>query len=88
MTDTLPKVRTDKEPPRLVKYPFNILANRGDSIFLAGADAHRVRQAGLSYQRHHPEIAKAGDKFRTFKDADKSIPGVTVYRVAIADTDE
>ncbi len=59
-------------------------------MFLPGADAHRVRQASISFQKHHPEIAESGDKFRVNKERDRNddntdgpdVDGVGVYRVA------
>ena len=82
-------VRSDKKPPRTKKYPFEKLTKRGQSFFLTGADAHRVRQAARSYQRHHPKIAKSGDKLRVLMDQEAEddypltplINGVTVFRV-------
>lgn len=75
-------------PPPRKKYPFEILKKRGDSFFLPGADAHRVRQAARSYKRHHPEIVAAGDTFRVIKEKDPAddrpnaemVDGVGVYR--------
>ena len=84
------KVRKDKVRPVRNKYPFEKLVDRGDSFFLAGADAHRVRQASISFEKHHPEIAEAGDKIRVNKEKDNTddrldpenmVDGVGVYRV-------
>ncbi len=82
-------VRSDRTPPTRKKYPFEALTERGESFFLPGADAHRVRQASISYQHHHPEIAQDGDKLRVNKErrpADDNpdgtdVAGVGVYRV-------
>jgi len=82
-------VRSDKSHPRTKKYPFELLAERGDSFFLAGADAHRVRQAARSYQRHHPEIGEAGDTLRASMDKSTDedrldaplVDGTSVYRI-------
>ncbi len=76
-------VRTGKAPPRRVKYNFGRLKKRGQSFFLAGADAHRVRQAALSYQKYHTDIADAGDRLRIFKESENGAEGVGVYRLAI-----
>ena len=83
-------VRSNKKAPRTKKYPFEILVKRGQSFFLPGADAHKVRQAALSYEKYHPEIAKAGDKIRANKDRDATgerpdapmVDGVAVHRVS------
>ncbi len=82
-------VRSNKKPPRTKKYQFELLTKRGQSFFLVGADAHRVRQAARSYEKHHPEIAKAGDRIRVNKEREATddrpdalmVDGVDVHRV-------
>ena len=83
-------VRSNITPPARKKYPFELLAERGNSFFLAGADAHRVRQASISFRKHHPEITESGDKFRVNKARRPTddnpdgpdVDGVGVHRVA------
>ena len=78
------RVRKNMAPPERARYNFKRLAERGHSIFFSGGNSHNIRQASISYQKHHPEIAKAGDKFHTFKETNKSgTKGVAVYRLAI-----
>ncbi len=78
------EVRKNVAPPGRVVYHFERLAKRGNSIFFPGGNPHNIRQASISYQKYHPEIAKAGDKFHTFKETSKSgDKGVAVYRLAI-----
>ena len=78
------RLRTNTAPPNRAVYNFNRLTKKGQSIFFPGGNPHNIRQASISYQKHHPEIAKAGDKFHTFKETNKSgTKGVAVYRLAI-----
>lgn len=81
--DDINEIRNVKDPPRRPTYGFGRLKKRGSALFLAGADDHRVRQAGVSFQKHHPEIREAGDRLGVFKEIEDGIKGVGVYRVAI-----
>ena len=79
------KIRRGTPRPTLKKYPFERLEERDDSFFLPGADAHRVRQAARSFERHHIEIAEAGDALRVSKEKEDGVEGAGVYRVAKED---
>ena len=84
---------TKKTPPKRVQYNFYRLKERGDFFFVPGDDeslSHRVRQAALSYTKHHPELKKSGDRLRVYKEMAENVEGVKdgtrgvgVYRVAI-----
>ena len=83
------KIRSGKKRRARKKYPFELLKKRGEYFFLAGANAHNMRQAARSYERHHPEIAEAGDRLRVNKEKDAVddrpdallVDGATAYRV-------
>ena len=87
-----------RKPPKRAQYNFGRLDKRGMYIFIPGnvrgepidALVHRVRQATISYMKHHPKIKKAGHKLSTHKETASSVsgvkdgtPGAGVYRVAI-----
>ena len=83
------KVRSGKQPKVTKKYPFEILTERGGSFFIPGANAHNVRQAARSFERHHPEIGEAGDRLKVNKEKDSVedgpdaplVDGAGVYRI-------
>lgn len=70
-------------PPSRAIYRFKRLKKRGQSLFFAGADSHRVRQAATSFEDNHPDLGLAGDRFRISKEKEGDVPGIGVYRVAI-----
>lgn len=80
------EIRTGKTPPQRVRYNFGRLEKKGQSFFLAGTDAHRVRQAAISYMKHHPEVSEAGDKLHIFKETEDGVEGIGVYRLAITNS--
>ena len=79
------ELRENKAVPsdKRASYRFERLTKRGQSLFFATADARRTGQAARMWADSHPEIGKAGDRFRTFKEEEGDVKGVGVYRVAI-----
>lgn len=79
------ELREGKTAPTIKRasYRFERLTKRGQSLFFANADSHRVGQAARMFTNSHPEIGLAGDRLRTFKEKEGDALGVGVYRVAI-----
>ena len=75
------QIRSDKKKPDRLKYPFGKLVNRGESFFLPEANTHNVRQSARSFERHHPEIAEAGDRLKVNMERENGVDGTGVYRV-------